>query len=263
MERDFKFEKWQSIRPFPNQALKDLSTNVYDEAENFALSVSRVDRLSNIIQQSFANGGLYAQDCLMAHHLAYGIDNPPPKPEDPDFRINLDTYTVLLAKLHRKEIDVPPWCTGFGWSGDLPFRGIQSRLSDQIETLMLTQVVSVWTAFETLAGDLWEAALNAHPQGLSDLRGNRTRKSNDISDTRAEDDEIPDVSTAPDRQQGDQYDGDENDDDEETVATLPIPRRLLQRRGYDLRDKMGTALKHEFRFISLGGIRRAYNTDLI
>ena len=171
MERDFKFEKWQSIRPFPNQALKDLSTNVYDEAENFALSVSRVDRLSNIIQQSFANGGLYAQDCLMAHHLAYGIDNPPPKPEDPDFRINLDTYTVLLAKLHRKEIDVPPWCTGFGWSGDLPFRGIQSRLSDQIETLMLTQVVSVWTAFETLAGDLWEAALNAHPQGLSDLRG--------------------------------------------------------------------------------------------
>ena len=40
-----------------------------------------------------------------------------------------------------------------------------------VEAWLSAQIVNSWTAFETLAGDLWEAALNSHPHGLSDLKG--------------------------------------------------------------------------------------------
>jgi hypothetical protein len=53
---------------------------------------------------------------------------------------------------------------------------IQSMIADQnvrpgLETWMAAQITGAWTAFETLTGDLWEASLNCHPAGLSDLKG--------------------------------------------------------------------------------------------
>lgn len=44
-------------------------------------------------------------------------------------------------------------------------------MDGNIELLMSMQMTSAWTAFETLLGDLWEAALNVHPIGLSALKG--------------------------------------------------------------------------------------------
>ena len=42
----------------------------------------------------------------------------------------------------------------------------------------MSYITSAWTAFETMAGDLWEAAINYRPQGLADLSGKkRHRKS--------------------------------------------------------------------------------------
>lgn len=45
------------------------------------------------------------------------------------------------------------------------------KITSGIEAWLSAQVVGAWTTFETLAGDLWEAALNCHPAGLSDLKG--------------------------------------------------------------------------------------------
>jgi hypothetical protein len=48
---------------------------------------------------------------------------------------------------------------------------VDTEVRPAFETLMSIQLVMVWTAFETLAGDLWEAAVNVHPHGLAQLAG--------------------------------------------------------------------------------------------
>jgi hypothetical protein len=48
----------------------------------------------------------------------------------------------------------------------------ETLMSKSIESLMATVIINTWVAFETLAGDLWEAAINAHPEGLAELKGN-------------------------------------------------------------------------------------------
>lgn len=40
-----------------------------------------------------------------------------------------------------------------------------------LRAILVSQLTGMWTAFETLAGDLWEMALNVHPYGLSELKG--------------------------------------------------------------------------------------------
>jgi hypothetical protein len=92
----------------------------------------------------------------------------------------------------------------------------RSRLSPELELLTSTQIVYAWTIFETLISDLWEAALNSHPVGLSELRGS-SEKSN---------------------------------------RTVQISR--IQQLDFDLRDKMGTFLRHKFVFTSIVGVRDAY-----
>jgi hypothetical protein len=49
------------------------------------------------------------------------------------------------------------------------------NLDAGVEAWLSAQVVNSWTAFETLAGDLWEAALNSHPHGLSELKGEKAQ----------------------------------------------------------------------------------------
>jgi hypothetical protein len=81
-----------------------------------------------------------------------------------------------------------------------------------IDLLMSMQLVAVWTICETLFGDLWEAALNAHPKTLAELKSG------------------------------------------ERVVTT----RLLQKHGYDLRNKMGTLLRGKVNFQTLAGTIDAY-----
>jgi hypothetical protein len=47
--------------------------------------------------------------------------------------------------------------------------------SDSIEGIFFAMVTGAWTAFETLAGDLWEAAVNTAPKRLSKLPGQQNR----------------------------------------------------------------------------------------
>jgi hypothetical protein len=53
------------------------------------------------------------------------------------------------------------------WFAKLPNQGTYLAL----ENLLSSMILGTWTAFETLAGDLWETALNVHPKDLADLGG--------------------------------------------------------------------------------------------
>jgi hypothetical protein len=128
--------------------------------------------------------------------------------QPPDLR---DRWESLLSLLETMAA-----CTG-----DFLTQGIESTLSGMI--------VGTWTAIETLAGDLWEAAVNIHPGTLSELKGKKKAAEpahNDQTDT--------------------------------SGAQIPITR--LQEFDYNVRDSMGTLLRalNRVSFATLQDIRDAY-----
>jgi len=105
--------------------------------------------------------------------------------------------------------------------GQLAATGMGSMRSGAPE-MLASHITAMWTIFETLAGDLWEAAINGHPSGLSGLHGRKMRSSSGQSEEKS------------------------------------IPLSQIGRYGYDLTNKMGTLLRDKFPFNSLDGIRQAY-----
>lgn len=100
-----------------------------------------------------------------------------------------------------------------------------------LSAILASCVMSSWTAFETMAADLWEEAINTHPNNLAALKG--TRKKGAEKD---DDDEIEDASK----------------------NSQSIGLHLLQRYHYDLRSSMGSVLRSIQRFDRLAGAREAY-----
>jgi hypothetical protein len=119
--------------------------------------------------------------------------------------------------------------------GTRPVEAVAEELRPEGLGHFLAQcIIGSWTAFETLAGDLWEAALNSYPHGLSELKGFRRKKD------KASDSDNDSARARLDRT--------------EKVINL----NQLQRYQYDLRNKMGSALRYRQRFDHLQGIREAY-----
>jgi len=96
----------------------------------------------------------------------------------------------------------------------------QTGFRSDLERMMFAQVVSAWTAAETCIGDLWEASLNSHPDTLANLAGARNNKA----------------------------------DAESKSVRLDIIAGMK----FDIRQCMGTLLKHKFNFTILEGARQAY-----
>jgi hypothetical protein len=109
-----------------------------------------------------------------------------------------------------------------------------SQPGAHFETLLSAYITSMWTVFETLAGDLWEAAINEKPNLLAQLKGkpSRLRKGRPAT---------PDISVNA-------------DEPSQKVIKLDV----LQFHHWNLTNKMGTALKTRYTFSRLEGIREAY-----
>src|SRR4051794_32784492 len=97
----------------------------------------------------------------------------------------------------------------------------------------------MWTVFETLAGDLWVAALNSGPQGLASLSGAKSR--------------IRDVSRnkTPKEPTG------RRQDEGMMIALASIHDFTYC--TYDLHDRLGDLLRKKVSFTSLEGIRESYS----
>jgi hypothetical protein len=111
------------------------------------------------------------------------------------------------------------------YGGHIYFEDLVKHVDDELrgayDTLMSAQLVLLWTTVETLAGDLWEAAVNFHPQGLASMnaRGRATG------------------------QEG-----------------KSLPMSFLERNRYHIDDKMGTILKEHRRtaFQTFDNIKDTY-----
>ena len=108
-------------------------------------------------------------------------------------------------------------------------------MSSAFAALLQSYVTSMWTIFETLAGDLWEAALNSKPDRLAPLKGSQGRLKKGRPHFAAM------ISTP------------RSDTSDKTVRL-----EWLQTHKWNLTNKMGTVLKSKFDFSSLDGIREAY-----
>jgi hypothetical protein len=120
--------------------------------------------------------------------------------------------------------------------GDIASRARGARLG--IEAVLQGVVLGVWAAFETMAGDLWEAAINLHPEGLAELKGNV--KGN----------------------KGEKRMDSETHRTKQALRTEKIVLSLkhIKRLGYATEGKMGTLLKSVANFNSIRGIREAYRS---
>jgi hypothetical protein len=110
-----------------------------------------------------------------------------------------------------------------------------------MEAMFSSQIVSLWTAIETLARDLWEASLNSHPRILGDLKGSPKRIARNMRNTRAR------------KQLEEQPDG-----DDKSVFLSDV--RRVTRGTYDLSSTLGTLLREKFNFARFDGIREAYSS---
>jgi hypothetical protein len=108
--------------------------------------------------------------------------------------------------------------------------------SGGFDFLLSSFVIGSWSAFETMAGDLWERALNIDPSGLAHLRGNpnRLRKNGKPA-----------------------FGGAKTKKDDPQSKSVDLD--LIQFHKFDLRNKMGTILRSRYEFSRLSTIREAYS----
>jgi hypothetical protein len=126
------------------------------------------------------------------------------------------------------------WSTGLN-EFDLLLRssGDGQYIRPAVDALLSSLIINSYTTFETFAEDLWEIALNIHPEQLSSLKGKSKR-----------------TGGKEDRSSSG---GPKLDEQEKSIQL-----RLLQKYRYNLRNVMGTILKAKQRFDRFEGIREAY-----
>jgi hypothetical protein len=118
--------------------------------------------------------------------------------------------------------------------------GIQNIARDVpagTEAWLSSMIVGTWTAIESMAEDFWEAALNASPRGLAELKGRRSKGQR-----------VSSRGSSP-----------ISGEDERTDQKKQVGLQWLQKYGYDASKKMGTIQKERYQFDSLSGIRSAYS----
>jgi hypothetical protein len=105
-----------------------------------------------------------------------------------------------------------------------------------LEAMLRSYITGIWTAFEIMAGDLWEAAVNEAPNKFAKLKGHKNRLQKNRQQLNSGTEEVT------------------IGDEESKLVNL----NLIEFHRWDLRDKMGTILRRRYSFSRLEGIREAY-----
>ncbi len=135
-----------------------------------------------------------------------------------ELTVRTDASGKTSVSLIMTDTDALGWSKTFG--AVIALIGTPARMG--FEGVLTSSIVGTWTAIEALAGDLWEAALNAEPEILSKLKGPGRREKG---------------KNQPDKQ---------------------LDLDYIYRYHYSLRNVMGTILRKRFAFTLLDGIIEAY-----
>lgn len=207
------------------------AAELQDVAQAFAHNCLRLFRLTPLLTNLFEAGKRGQLEISLRHvestrpaihpahypalHQPAQIGNRPPVPSGLPF----ESMTVYSAYL---PLDATAVQTALEGLGDPAATGT-------VELLISMQVIGAWTAFETLAADLWERCLNARP-------------------------ELGFVALGADQQSGD-TDEERNRKDR---LKFELPVWKLRRWGFDLRTHMGTLMRGKWDFANRIETREAY-----
>jgi hypothetical protein len=132
-----------------------------------------------------------------------------------------------------------------------------SGLFDGVESVLTSMVVGAWTAFETLAGDLWIEAVNEFPSELAPLTGSPDRIHN-----------YNPVASFTDNTDIEKGGSSKPEEEEDHAAVRSSGKKIplsdlhkLTRGSYEISDKMGELLlfSGHVQFKTLTDIRLAYS----
>src|SRR5579864_5644027 len=148
---------------------------------------------------------------------------------NPEWKIEFDSWKKIFDGVLDGTVTPPFQLPPPLSPGVITVRGSLTEVGDEIgavyDTMMSSQLILSWSAFETLAGDLWEEAVNAHPRILANMRAGVR------ANTRG------------------------------TQESKTLPMRFLEMHGYDIKNKMGTILiEHRGPFQTLDKIADAYQS---
>jgi hypothetical protein len=160
--RDPKFSAWiRAAYPVGlGPIAKPSHKKIRAASEAFFSNVHMALSLARLVQAAFDAGRNFGYAHLYAHHLTVGIDAP-----FPVGRFSGSKFHDLLHELLEKN-DVPDRVRllPLRWKDELAHEMIKGEMANQMEAVMLAQLVFIWTAFESLVGDLWEASADAIPR---------------------------------------------------------------------------------------------------
>jgi hypothetical protein len=225
--RDLHTEEWFTFNLVPCTepiSIQDLEAGIKTHDLRPVVSAFVSNARTVFLIQSFAPSVFAAgKIAQLAETMAYEAITGKPFNSSPPPQIVPNEVAAMRDKILNGEIKPPSPLAGSASFPEIKAGYKMLGLGHSVELLMSMHVVIAWTLFETLFADLWEAALNAHPIGLSDLKGYKP-KSETSEDTSGR-----------------------------FVKTI-----VLQKFNFDLRHAMGTLLKDKFKFTRLNTIRDAY-----
>ena len=183
---NYKFGQWKKLTVIKEGWDSIQFSEVKVAADSFTANANRILNLPEIVEASFIMGGFHGQNEVLARYLVIEKKYDPFASGDYETNKVKDAFQKIdltRALLADNDINLPPlpsWHHGLSWSGEASLKAIQGSMGSQIESIMLMQLVGGWTAFETLCGDLWEAAINILPEHM--VRGGKEAKWEDIKE---------------------------------------------------------------------------------
>ncbi|MEY2396500.1 MAG: hypothetical protein QOF94_2845, partial [Acidobacteriaceae bacterium] len=183
-KRDFKLEACASF------ALSDWKTQSPKAQElrsvlgAFRTNVGRV-RLAMQFPTTVGTMAMRLQKWIDIAHLEITGSLSPPSEED---KRKIEEKVYAISHEHTaqdaKLLGTPEWDADVRASSKYGLVPVQLAASaavsgGAVDAMLAAYITGMWTAFEVLSGDLWEAALNIHPETLSNLNGKIGRLSAD------------------------------------------------------------------------------------
>jgi hypothetical protein len=249
--RDYKFAEAEKFDPSYKTCADGLKTVALTETvKAFVSNMERVASLAdfpiNVVDISTTWARLGTQACLRL--VSKPMLDQDDLQKDPDLMDKLtEEMAPLMKEWATKQLNVSEYAK----SHEHAIKQLNGYLSLEdpvsgIEGILAALLTGTWTAFETMAGDLWVAALNAQPEGLAQLTGRPARIAKLAGETsRGDEDDLSGAESTV------------GPDESKVVRLNDI--QALTHGDYDIRHKMGSLLRGRFKFVTLSGIRQAYS----
>jgi hypothetical protein len=247
--RDYKLESLKIDETFRSLSDEVSLPKIRDVAKSFIENVSRIESLASLPSGLFYWGSMLGANREIAFFEEAGFHSKSGKSPP------LDLFSKIWENAEdrtKKESEFvhgsPEWREKVWKDGveniDRLGKIVPEWLSEAIDAVLSGVVIGAWTAFETLAGDLWEAAVNECPSPLMEL-GAHSGRITKMSATRR--------GIRPASSESGKNPSDES-------RQIPLNRIIeISKRTLNLSECMGSLLRPKFEFSVLASTREAYS----